>query len=148
MIILSGWRYVLRTKYANGEGSRSPRVTRNLDLFPPLSNDCRTTIHRLRGSLGIDVDFDLYWVDNDAHTHMTSLVCIPPTAAPRPLPPPRLPVSRPPDRLPHYSHFPNLSTPHYQCCMYWDCCYFLQTHRSSSIVKKAKVKLHQDRSSD
>ena len=58
-----------------------------MDLFPPLGNVCRTTIHCLRGSLGIDFDFDLYLVDNDAHTHKTSLDCIPPSAPP---PPPRL----------------------------------------------------------
>ena len=48
---------------------------------------------------------------------------------------------------PHCSHSPNLSTPHYQYCRCWDCCYFLQTHRSSSIVRKLKVNLLQGRSS-
>ena len=49
---------------------------------------------------------------------------------------------------PHRRYPLNLLMPHYRYYRYWGCCYFLQTHRSSSIVKKLKVKLHQDRSSD
>ena len=49
--------------------------------------------------------------------------------------------------LPHRNS-PNLLMIYRQCCKHWGCCYFLQTRRSSSIVKKLKVSLHQDRSPD